>query len=935
MKRIFTLLLLAISAFSFKTQAQGTTCNAEFAVQFINTNTVKFNPVMTAGAPAVIHIWNFGDGSPANQSVSPQHTYAVPGTYAVVHTVVLYNPNGVAVCTQSFTRQVIITPECNLLVDFSWNSVAASPLTIAFQNLSVPLSPTDSITWYFGDNATSHDVNPVHTYANAGTYNVCLIVKKNVNPTVSPCIKYICKTVVVQTTPPCNLVVDFNWTITQTNPLRYEFHNLSGPVSPTDSVRWTFGDGAAVNGLMGDPTIANPVHTYSQPGTYTVCLRIKRNNNTGTTPCVRDICKTIVIPQPCNLVVDFNWTITQTNPLRFEFHNLSNPVAAADSVEWTFGDGTAVIGLMGNAAIANPVHTYSQPGTYTVCLKIKRNNSPGTAPCVRYICKTVVIPVPCNLQAYFSSQPDSMHLLRIKFTNLSAPILPSDSVRWTFGDGTSVSGLQSDPNVANPTHIYAQAGNYNVCIRVKRNVNSTPTPCVSEFCKLVVVNPPPPCNLQAYFIAQPDTNHPLRIKFTNLSVPILPSDSVRWTFGDGTSVSGLQSDPNVANPTHDYAQAGNYNVCIRVKRNINVTPNPCVSEFCKLVIVSAPPCNIPVNFSWQPDSLNPRRIIFTNLTIPATASATATWTFGDGTSATSWNAVHEYAQPGRYRVCLRIVFGPNCVREKCDSIFIPVPPPPCNNQSNFDIIRSSSNSQTLTFIPAYQSNTVQYTWTFGDGTGSHDMIATHHFAPGNYTVCLTVWRGPNCASTNCRTVQIPPQINCDSAHVTYTYQADPQVPNKIHFFANSNFPILDQTWTITRLPAAAGTNPVILHQNNPVYLFQDTGYFRVCLRAVTLGGCVKEYCSTIHITQVANACVLQAFPNPATSTVSVNVTLTQPGMIDAYMYNSQSVLVREKHQQGATGANTVTFAVNDLPAGSYTIKLIYGNHVCYAPFQKL
>ncbi len=740
MKKIFTLLLLVISAFSFTSKAQpGTTCNAEFSIQYINSNTVKFNPVMNTGTPTTGHFWNFGDGSPVDQTVSPTHSYSLPGIYSVVHTVVLYNPNGVPLCTQSFTKQVTITQQCNLVVDFSWTATAANPFTIEFHNLSIPLAATDSITWQFGDNIISHDVNPHHTYANAGTYTVCLIVKK-----------------------------------------------------------------------------------YP---------------------------------------------------------------------------------------------------------------SPNSAPCIKYICKTIVVSTPCNLQAYFSAQPDPSHLLRVKFTNLSIPLHPTDSVRWTFGDGSSVSGLQSDPNVANPTHDYAQAGNYTVCIRVKKNINISPNPCVGEYCKLVVVNTP--CNLQAYFSAQPDPSHPLRVKFTNLSIPIHATDSVRWTFGDGSSVSGVQADPNVANPTHNYTQAGNYTVCLRVKKNINSSPNPCVSEFCKQVIVTHP-CNAQVNFSWRLDSLNHRKVYFTNLTVSPTASATARWTFGDGSVANSWNAVHEYAQPGRYIVCLRIEFGPNCVREKCDTIYIPHPVPSCKELSKFHVERFSNDNQKYKFIPDYINTALTYTWTFGDGTGSHDPIAVHRYAqPGVYVACLTVWRGPDCASTTCKEIRVQHQINCDSAHVTFSYQANPQVPNKIYFSANSNLPILDQTWTIKRLNSPAGTPPVILHQNNPVYLFQDTGYYSVCLRAITLGGCVKEYCSVIHIQHVVNVCELQAFPNPASTLVNVNVNLNQPETIHAYVYNSMNVLVKEKHQPGNTGNNLVSININDLPAGLYTIKLIYGNKTCYARFQKL
>jgi hypothetical protein len=148
-------------------------------------------------------------------------------------------------------------------------------------------------------------------------------------------------------------------------------------------------------------------------------------------------------------------------------------------------------------------------------------------------------------------------------------------------------------------------------------------------------------------------------------------------------------------------------------------------------------------------------------------------------------------------------------------------------------------------------------------------------------------------------------------------------------------PILDQTWTITRLNGTVTLPPVILHQNNPVYLFQDTGLYRVCLRAITLGGCVKEYCNNIHIQQVSSACELQAIPNPASTNVYVNVYLTQPQVIHASIYNNLNVLVMDKTQQGITGNNVVSFNINTLSAGQYTIRLVYGNNVCYARFQKL
>lgn len=615
----------------------------------------------------------------------------------------------------------------------------------------------------------------------------------------------------------------------------------------------------------------------------------------------------------CN--ADFNFSITG-------FNAQFTPVMVGDSFNtvhyWSFGDGAAV------SAVATS-HTYAAVGTYNVKHLMIRRNTAGVVVCTDSVTKSILIqsPTVCNLQAYFTYQVDTSNFLKIHFFNQSVAFTSTDSIRWTFGDGTVSYDL-------NPTHTFANAGTYNVCLRVKRNTSPAGTaPCVSELCKTVVVNTTTPCNLVANFSWTTTAASPLTLAFLNFSTPLASTDSIRWTFGDGTSSLDV-------NPTHTYTTPGTYTVCLRVKKNSNIpgTP-PCVREICKTVIVNGP-CSVLANYSWRADSLNAKKIIFTNLTISTTATATATWSFGDGTTATSWNAIHEYAAPGRYYVCLRVEAGPSCISYKCDTITIANPLPPCNNQSNFAILRASTNSQTITGTPEFQSAAAVYTWTFGDGTGSHDMIATHHYSqPGTYTVCLTVWRSATCASTTCKTITVLPQINCDSIRVSYNFQRDPFIPNKVYFYATANFPILDQTWTITKLSPAT-TPPVILHQNNPVYVFHDTGYYRVCLRAITLGGCVKEYCSVIRIENVASTvCELQAYPNPANSLVNVNVLLAVPGNIDTYVYNTLNVLVKEKHQSGVAGNNIVSLNINDLLPGLYTIKVMYGGKVCYARFNKI
>ncbi|MBC7890171.1 MAG: PKD domain-containing protein [Ferruginibacter sp.] len=533
----------------------------------------------------------------------------------------------------------------------------------------------------------------------------------------------------------------------------------------------------------------------------------------------------------CNAA--FNFAFLNNNTVKY------TPAVTGDSPfvyhEWVFGDASPA------SHFITPTHTYTAPGTYIVKHYLKKINSNGGFVCADSIIKQIVIQQACNLTAYFAWHVDSSNYSKIHFTNGSALLSPTDSVRWTFGDGTSSLDL-------NPTHTYTNSGTYTACLRVKKNSNAAGTePCVREICKTIMVNQP--CNLTANFSWHKDSSNYLKQHFTIGSIPLSTADSVRWTFGDGTSSLDL-------NPTHTYANAGTYTACLRVKKNSNAAgTEPCVREICKTIMVTLP-CNLEAYFNWSKMPGHPSTISFENLSTHLSATDSVRWTFGDGTSSLDINVKHTYSHAGIYKVCLRV----------------------------------KKNGNT-------------------SGTTA-------------------------CVREICKEVVILPAGNCDSIHVNYTYQRDPLIPNKIYFNASANFSILDQSWTMTRLSAAIPST-VSLHQSNPAYVFQDTGYYRVCLRATGPGGCVKEFCNTIRIERLAQVCELQAFPNPAHNQVNVNVHLLQPEMIHALVYNAMNVLVKEKNQQGNAGNNTVAININDLLPGLYTIKLIYGNKTCYARFTKL
>ncbi len=909
MKRLFTLLLTLLTAFTLKTVAQpGTNCNANFGFQVSGT-TGYFSPAEIGDSLSTRHAWYFGDGSPVSTQPAPAHTYpSVTAMYQVKHVFQRFNSAGGVVCSDTVTKMLSIT-SCNITANFSFVRDSLQPNKVYFTNLSTPSSGINYIQWTFGDGTSSNAPNPVHEYANSGAYNVCLIVK---DTTLQGCTREICKIVQVQAPATCNLQANFGVFQDSLQTNLFHFNNTTVNFQPGDSLFWDYGDGSTSVGNT------NPTHVYPQPGTYTVCLKVKRNMPSGAAPCVSQICKTILVPgAPCNLQAYFTWRADSLQTNRIYFTNATVNFQPGDSIRWTFGDGTTSYDI-------NPVHVFAQPGTYNVCIRVKRNTASGTTPCVSEICKTVVVTAnnTCNVQPAFVWRADSSQYNKIYFTNTTINLQPGDSIRWIFGDGTFSNDL-------NPTHIYAQPGVYNACLSIRRFIPGTTISCAREYCLNILVTTP--CNLTVNFSWTTDSLQQNKIRFNNLSTPLANTDSIRWTFGDGTSSSDV-------NPTHVYAQPGIYTVCLRVKKN-GTTPagTACVREICKTVVVQAPPCTIQPNFTWTIDSSNNRLVYFSNLTQVPAANATAKWNFGDGTTATSWNASHQYAQTGTYIVCLTVQTSNTCIRTICDTIIVAPVAPPCSQMAAFSFTRSTSDYQTYLFTPAYTNPALTYTWTFGDGTGSQQMSPLHRYTqPGTYTVCLTVFRNSNCVATSCKQVSILPQVICDSIRVTYVTQRDAFMPNKVYFYAVSNFPILQQKWTITRLPATSSQIPVTLYQNNPVYIFQDSGTYRVCLRAVTLGGCIKEYCQNITITQVPpQQCQLVAYPNPTQGVVNVNVQLTQPQMIYAYVYSAQNILVKQKQQQGTTGNNVVSLNVGDLVPGFYTIRLVYGNRVCYAKFQKL
>jgi Secretion system C-terminal sorting domain len=99
--------------------------------------------------------------------------------------------------------------------------------------------------------------------------------------------------------------------------------------------------------------------------------------------------------------------------------------------------------------------------------------------------------------------------------------------------------------------------------------------------------------------------------------------------------------------------------------------------------------------------------------------------------------------------------------------------------------------------------------------------------------------------------------------------------------------------------------------------------------------CRKEYCERIYIATVINTPGrLVLSPNPAVSTVSLDVTLDKPEQVYIRLLDGNGSVKAEYTKSGATGNNRFTLPVERLSQGIYLVEMKTNTRVWFSRFQK-
>jgi PKD repeat protein len=479
-------------------------CHANFHWEMMDDLMVQFFNA-SQGEEIDEYVWDFGDGTFSDE-MDPIHIYAEEGMYQVSLTI--FGDD----CQDIKVKNVNVNgnqpPQgCHAMFFYEYTE---DPLTINFIDLS--MGEITAWNWSFGDEMTSSEQNPTHTYAEEGMYMVSLEI------TCDSCTNAIEMPVFVGDSvwppqPGCH--ANFHWE--NMDDLLVQFIN-SSQGEEIEEYLWDFGDGTTSDEF-------EPLHAFAEEGVYEVTLTV------SGAECLDTKTKVVHVgnnwPPNNNCHANYDWAVHEDG-VTVTFTDTS----VGDSIQewmWDFGDGEISLEQ-------NPVHVFPEEGLYFVTLTITSGDCMDAKTRHIHVGNGGMPPQNCHAMFF----PEYISDMTIAFLDMSMGDI--ESWFWDFGDGNTSTEQE-------PVHTYAEAGFYLVSLTVEGEE------CADSLAMEIMVDEPwnnNPC--EALFL--PEFTNNLEVTFYDMSIGNVESWS--WNFGDGTA-------SYEQNPVHTYEQVGTYLVTLSIQ----------------------------------------------------------------------------------------------------------------------------------------------------------------------------------------------------------------------------------------------------------------------------------------------------------------------------------------------------------------------------------
>jgi len=219
----------------------------------------------------------------------------------------------------------------------------------------------DEYLWDFGDGQQSgwtSDSVAYHNYT-APSATTGWTVKLTVKDTAGQTNQTTVKIIVDGSGPSVTITVEGNTTVGQNEDIQFNAtvnDDVFGNDTENMSFSWDFGDGEV-------STEMTPVHSYADPGEYTVTLNVTDQvGNVGTGTIVINVTDTT---PPTAAFIIVNATIKENQVVEFNASTSRDNEGNITEYIWDFGDGTNT--TTQNATVT---HVFTKVGTYNVTLTV-------------------------------------------------------------------------------------------------------------------------------------------------------------------------------------------------------------------------------------------------------------------------------------------------------------------------------------------------------------------------------------------------------------------------------------------------------------------------------------------------------------------------------------------------------------------------------------
>ncbi len=517
-------------------------------------------------------------------------------------------------CTDNFYDTISVYPDVTAGFEISPAKQGCHPLNIQFTDTS---NNADTYNWDFGDQSSSKEQSPVHTFNNTSN-NLDTTYIVTMTASLANCADTVYDTVTVFAKPKADFEVDKS---IDCPPLEVSVENRSEITS--GSYFWNYGDGSQDTTSSIDTVTHTYQNTTSFTQNYTISLQAYTNNGCGDT-------STAVVRVYPAVKAGFDYDSSGCSPFNAGFVDTSRN---ANVYHWNFGDGTTT-------SLKNPTHNYrndsSGDKSYTVTLIASSDNGCTDTSMHR----VTVFPTP---EADFYVSPTSQLFYNEPLPEITiynnTEFFDTWSYQWDYGDNTT-----SDTVAEAIVKTYSEWGDKNDFYRYYINMivyNTDHNQCTDTIKNEIYIKPPSP----EFTFGSIDTTGcvPLTVQFSIDSSAY--EDSITWDFGDGSS------SYNTKTPKHTYQQYGTYQVMTTFSGQGGNT-----KKYLTVVVYRKPIISYAVS---------PNLVLLPEATVQfynqSDFDSLYLWKFGDGDTSSLESPTHTYQEEGEYIVSFIVTSEHGCI----------------------------------------------------------------------------------------------------------------------------------------------------------------------------------------------------------------------------------------------------------------------------------